>query len=228
MPGFSRRNRCRTRRANAGRRGPGWRCHSYDCGYLPAHAIKGAVPLKVSPAHPLHYDVLARRDGRRIPYGLAPRNLLSGLLLASFRCSLSARHEYWSDGSCHSHHTSRENAALAPAHASRRGCRACALRCAGDCVIATPSHRQERSQRGDARRNAYDDAREWQRTCHEVAGLRNWHLADIARLHRTCPLLGVKRTLACTSFDTGLAVFDTPYQGAPPARPMAPRWLRVR
>ena len=64
-------------------------------------------------------------------------------------------------------------------HASRRGCRACALRCAGDCVIATPSHRQERSQRGDARRNADEDAREWQRTCHEVAGLRNWHLADM-------------------------------------------------
>ena len=64
-----------------------------------AHAIKGAVPLKVSHAHPLHYDVMARRDGRRISYGLAPRNLLSGLLLASFCHSLSARHECWSDGS---------------------------------------------------------------------------------------------------------------------------------
>jgi hypothetical protein len=38
----------------------------------------------VSHAHPLHYDVMARRDGRRISYGLAPRNLLSGLLLLLF------------------------------------------------------------------------------------------------------------------------------------------------
>ena len=134
------------------------RCHSLACGSLPAHAIKGAVPLKVSHAHPLHYDVMARRDGRRISYGLAPRNLLSGLLLASFRHSLSARHECRSDGSCHSHHIGRENAALAPAHASRRGCRACALRCAGDCVIPTPPHLQERWQRGYARRDADDDA----------------------------------------------------------------------
>ena len=28
-------------------------------GILPAHAIKGAVPLTVSHAHPLHYDVMA-------------------------------------------------------------------------------------------------------------------------------------------------------------------------
>ena len=69
----------------------------------------------MSHAHPLHYDVMARRDGRRISYGLAPRSLLSGLLLASFRHSLSARHECWRDGSCHCHHISRENAALAPA-----------------------------------------------------------------------------------------------------------------
>ena len=69
-------------------------------------------------------------------------------------------HECWSDGSCHSHHISRENAALAPAHASRRGCRACALRCAGDCVIATPPHLQAKWQRGHARRNADDDPRE--------------------------------------------------------------------
>ena len=76
-----------------------------------------------------------------------------------------------------------ENAALAPAHASRRGCRACALRCAGDCVIATPPHLQERWQHRYARRNADEDAREWQRTCHEgnrTSTLRaNSHLADM-------------------------------------------------
>ena len=50
------------------------RCNSHGFGFLPAHAIKGGVPLKVSHAHPLHYDVMARRDGRCISYGLAPRN----------------------------------------------------------------------------------------------------------------------------------------------------------
>ena len=37
--------------------------------------------------------VIARRDGRRSFYRLASRSLLSGLLLASFRHSLSTRHE---------------------------------------------------------------------------------------------------------------------------------------
>ena len=115
---------------------------------------------------PIRFIMTSWRDGTAGAFrmGLLPRNLLSGLLLASFRHSLSARHECWSDGSCHSHHIGRENAALAPAHASRRGCRACALRCAGDCVIPTPPHRQERWQRGYARRNADDDARGWQRS----------------------------------------------------------------
>src|SRR5262249_40828610 len=94
---------------------------------------------------------------------------LSGLLLASLCHSLSARHhEYWSDGSCHSHNIRRENAALAAACTLHRGCRAFALWCAGDYVTPTSSHFPERGQRSDACRNADEDARERQRTCHQV------------------------------------------------------------
>ena len=73
-------------------------------GSLPAHPVQGGMPRTVSHAHPLHYDVMARRDGRCISYGLASWALLSGLLLDALRHSLSARHERWSDGSCRSHH----------------------------------------------------------------------------------------------------------------------------
>jgi hypothetical protein len=43
------------------------------------------------------------------------------------------------------------------------------LWCAGDYVTPTPSHLPETGRRGYARRNADEDAREPQRTCHEVA-----------------------------------------------------------
>ncbi|MFZ0650074.1 MAG: DUF2182 domain-containing protein [Pseudolabrys sp.] len=85
-------------------------------------------------------------------------------------------------------------------HASRRGCRACALRCAGDCVIATPPHLQAKWQRGHARRIADEDAREWQRTSHKVTGhtqlLQRCTLLALSghRLVRcTCPLLTQSR-----------------------------------
>ncbi|MGA6936452.1 MAG: DUF2182 domain-containing protein [Pseudolabrys sp.] len=82
-------------------------------------------------------------------------------------------------------------------HASRRGCRACALRCAGDCVIATPPHLQAKWQRGYAHRNADEDAREWQRTYHEVAGHTQLSSA-IQEALQAMSAIGTKRTCRVT------------------------------
>ena len=120
-------------------------------------------------AYHLHHDILARRDRGRAPHGLAPRCLLPWLLLASLRHPVSARHhEYRGHGSYHSHHIRRENAALASSRALRRGFRAYALWCISDCDTPTPSYFPERCRHGYAPRNADEDAREWQHTCHEV------------------------------------------------------------
>ena len=65
---------------------------------------------------PIDFIVTSWRDGATsaLANGLAPRSLLSGLLLASLCHPLSARHhECWSDGGCHSHYIRRENTALA-------------------------------------------------------------------------------------------------------------------
>src|SRR5215813_4066045 len=148
------------------------------------------MPLKVSHAHRLHYDVMARRDSWRISDGRASRRLLSGLLLASLCHSLSARHEFWSNGSGHCHYICGENVALAAARALCHGCRARAFWGAGDCVTSTASHLPERWQCRYARGNADDDAPERQRTCHEVAG----------RVQHRCPLTDIQFVLTDVCF----------------------------
>ena len=118
-------------------------------------------------AYHLHYDVVARRCSGRTSHGLAPRSLLPWLLLASLRHSLSARHhEYCSDGGITLIILAEKTLPwprLAPYAA------AVALVLYGALVIASPQLLfPERWQRGYARRDADEDARERQYVCHEV------------------------------------------------------------
>ena len=93
-------------------------------GSLPAHAFEGLVPLEVPHAHNLHHDIVARRRCGRAAHGIAPRCLLSRLLLAPVRHPVPARHhEYRRYGGYHARYIRRENIALGSHGGSRRrGC----------------------------------------------------------------------------------------------------------
>ena len=101
-------------------RGPRRRCSARRGGSLPAHAFEGLVPLEVPHAHNLHHDIMARRCCGRAAHGIAPRCLLSRLLLAPVRHPVPARHhEYRRYGGYYARYIRRENIALGSHGGSR-------------------------------------------------------------------------------------------------------------